>query len=266
MASTTNMAGRDVSASVRSGAPTGSLGTGGRPLLIIGAWSGVVGSLLAFVANGLHPHPSDGSLEALLQDIAQNTAWGAIHLTLIVSLVLILGTLAAITLTTDGEPGATVARFACLASLVGGTLILVSTAGDGFAMNHLASSWMSAPPIEKANALRIADALEYVLYAVYSLSIVIFLGIGIFLYGLATILGSAYPKALGWLAMLSGGGAFVVGIAQALNGPTARGTEIFFVLFSVLSTIWVLLMGVLMWRKAYVKHAHTAIVPLPLPL
>src|SRR6266540_2265616 len=176
---------------------------------------------------------------------------GSKLLLLIGALFLNLGALVAITFSIDGEPGATVARFACLAALLGGALILVSTAMDGFAMQQLARSWLDAPLAEKATALRVADALETAQYAVFSLSIVLFLGLGIFLYGLAIVLGSVYPKALGWLAMLSGAGAFVVGIVQALSGPPFRGSEFFFVLFSVLSTIWVLIMG----RKAQLRHA-----------
>jgi hypothetical protein len=232
------------------------LASGNKLLLLLGAWSAVVGAPLAFVANGLHPHPTDFRLEALLQQIADSPTWGTIHLTLICALVLILGALAAITFSIDREPGATVARLACVAALLGGALILVSTAMDGFAMNQLARSWVDAPLAEKATALRVADALEQAQYAVYSLSIVLFLGLGIFLYGLATVLSSVYPKPLGWLAVLSGAGAFVIGVVQALSGPSFRDTEIFFVLFSMLSTIWVLSMGVVMWRKAHVRHAH----------
>lgn len=219
-------------------------------LLAVGGACGVVGAVLTFVANGLHPHPDDFHLEALLQEIAQSTTWSAIHLILIFGLLLIFGALLAVALTTEHQPAAIVARFACLATLVGGSLILVSTAGDGFAMNQLARAWLQAPPEQKATALAIAGELEVAQYAVYSLSIVLFLGVGIFLYGLSTALSSAYPKALGWLAMISGSGAFVVGVVQAFQGPEYRATEIFFVVFSILSTIWVLIMGVLMWRKA----------------
>jgi hypothetical protein len=239
------------------------LASGSKLLLTVGAWSGVVGALLAFVANGLHPHPTDFRLEALLQQIAANPTWGTLHLTLICALVLILGALVAITFSIDAEPGATVARFACLAALLGGALILVSTAMDGFAMNQLARSWRDAPLAERATVLRIADALENAQYAIYSLSIVLFLGMGILLYGLAIVLSSIYPKALGWLATLSGAGAFVVGIVQVLSGPSFRSTEIFFVMFSVLSTIWVLIMGVVMWRKAHMRQAHMHGAPLP---
>jgi hypothetical protein len=263
MEKTANKAVGDAHPAIATVAAPPQLASGSKLLLLIGAWSGVVGALLAFVANGLHPHPTNFRLEALLQQIAESTTWGSIHLTLLCALLLILGALVAITFSIDGEPGATVARLACLAALLGGALILVSTAMDGFAMNQLASSWVDAPLAEKATALRVADALENAQYAVYSLSIVLFLGLGIFLYGLAIVLGSVYPKVLGWLAMLSGAGAFVVGVVQALSGPSFRGSEIFFVLFSMLSTIWVLSMGVVMWRKARVRHANIQGVPLP---
>ncbi len=263
MDNTANKAVGDAHPAIATPAAPSHLTSGSKLLLLIGAWSGVVGALLAFVANGLHPHPTDFRLEALLQQIADSSTWGTIHLTLLGALVLILGALVAITFSIDGEPGATVARFACLAALLGGALILVSTAMDGFAMQQLARSWLDAPLAEKATALRVADALETAQYAVFSLSIVLFLGLGIFLYGLAIVLGSVYPKALGWLAMLSGAGAFVVGIVQALSGPSFRGSEFFFVLFSVLSTIWVLIMGVIMGRKAQLRHANIQGVPLP---
>jgi hypothetical protein len=225
------------------------LGSSRRLVLRLGAWSAGLGALLAFVANGLHPHPSDFRLEALLQTIALSRTWGSLHLLLILALVLILAALVALTFTLDGEPGATVARFALLAALIGGALILVSTSIDGFAMNQLARAWLDAPAAEKATALRIADALEVTQYAIYSLSVALFLGVGIFLYGLALVLSRTYPRPVGWLALLSGAGAGVVGVAQTLGGPELRATEIYFVLFSMLSTLWVLVMGVLMWRR-----------------
>jgi hypothetical protein len=219
----------------------------------------VVGALLALVANGLHPHPSEFNIQALLQEIGTSSAWTGVHLTLIFGLVLILGALLAITVTMEGEPGATVARFACLAAMVGGVLILTSTAMDGFGMNHIARAWLDAPAAEKAAALRIADGFENAQYAVYSLSVAIFLGLGIFLYGVATLLSSTFPRALGWLAIVAGAGAFVVGVAQTQSGPALRGTEIFFVVFSLLSTAWVFMMGVLMWRHARRIDAHAEI-------
>jgi hypothetical protein len=222
----------------------------GTLLQSVGGWSGIIGGLLVCAANGLHPHPNDFHLEALLTDIAHSNTWPLIHLTLVIALFLVLTALVAIAFTVEEEPGATIARFACVASLLGGALIFVSTAIDGFAMNQLARSWFDASSAEKAAALRIADAFEVAQYAIYSLSVVLFLGIGILLYGFATLRTSTYPRPLGWLAIVAGAGALVVGIAQVMRGPEFRATEIFFVLFSMLSTLWILLMGLLLLRKS----------------
>lgn len=221
-----------------------------RLLLKMGGACGVAGALLALVANSLHPHPNDSRLEALFLQIAQNQSWVIVHLTLIFGLVLTCAALLALTLTTSEEPAASISRMAGLATILGGTLILVSTAGDGFAMNLLTRAWSEAAPGEKATAFHLTVAIDNLQYAIYSLSIVFFLGVAIFLYGLSMILSRAYPKVLGWLAMLSGAGAFAVGIAQTFGGPTFRDIEIFFVIFSGLTTLWLLVMGVQMWRKA----------------
>ena len=104
MENTANKAVGELHPAIASTAAPPHLATGSKLLLLIGAWSGVVGALLAFVANGLHPHPTDFRLEALLQQIADSSTWGSIHLTLICALVLILGALVAIMFTIEREP------------------------------------------------------------------------------------------------------------------------------------------------------------------
>jgi hypothetical protein len=256
MATAMNMTDTEVNSLARASAATSRTNEGKRLLLTVGGVCGVLGAVLAAIANGLHPHPSDFRFESLLQQISQSSIWSALHLTLILALVLILCTMLAITLTTTGEVGGPVAHFASLFALLGGALILVSTAIDGFGMNQIAYAWSGAAASEKATALRIADGFESAGYAVYSLSVVLFLGVSIFLYGLATTLGDGYPRILGWLAMLSGAGTLLVGVVQTLGGPAFRETEIFFVLFSMSSTVWVFVMGVLMWRKGRREHAN----------
>ena len=118
----------------------------GRNLVLrIGAWTGIVGALLAFVAIALHPHPTDFNTETVLEQIAQSSAWSAIHLTLIIALLFVYVALVALTLSLEREPAATIGRIACVLALLGGTLLLVSTAIDGFAMNRIADAWFDAP-------------------------------------------------------------------------------------------------------------------------
>ncbi len=75
MDNTANKAVGDAHPAIATPAAPSHLTSGSKLLLLIGAWSGVVGALLAFVANGLHPHPTDFRLEALLQQIADTQPW-----------------------------------------------------------------------------------------------------------------------------------------------------------------------------------------------
>jgi hypothetical protein len=119
--------------------PTEALGR--RPALLVGAVSAIVDPLLASAAYVLQPSIASTHVHEVIHNITQVRNWSALQLSLIVVLLFILATLATITLSMDGEPGHTAAGFALLAALLGGTLLLVSTAINGFAVNQLARSW-----------------------------------------------------------------------------------------------------------------------------
>jgi hypothetical protein len=225
-----------------------------RPTLLVGAVSAIVGPLLALAANVLQPSIGSAHVHEVIYNITQVRNWSALHLSLIVGLLFILAALTAVTLSMDGEPGHTVARFALLAALLGGALLLVSTAIDGFAVNQLARSWQLAPVDERTTALRITAAVMAVEYAVNSLGWIVLVGLGTFLYGLAITLGNAYPRLLGWLAIALGTGTFIVGWVQAFNGPGSSDTEVVAGALSVLALAWVFVMGLVIWRKA--RHAR----------
>lgn len=228
---------------------------GHQAILRIGAVSAIVGALLALASNLLHPHPTDYQIASRLDAIAQSSTWGALHLMLIVALLFVFVALVALTLSLDREPAATPGRMACVVALMGGVLLLTSTAIDGFAMRQIAETWVAAPAAEQAIVLQNAAALDEAQYAVYSLSIVLFTGIGIVLYGLAAVRSGSYPRWLSWVAIVSGVGEVVVGVVQALSGATYRGAELPDALFAALITLWLLCMGILMWRQSLDQHA-----------
>ena len=62
------------------------------------------------------------------------------------------------------------------------------------------------------------------------------------LYGLAVALSDVYPKWLGWAAL--------IGLGEAFSGHSTVLTNILFPMASILLTMWMLVMGVLMWRRA----------------
>ncbi|MBI4562136.1 MAG: hypothetical protein HY724_08815, partial [Candidatus Rokubacteria bacterium] len=79
---------------------------------------------------------------------------------------------------------------------------------------------------------------------------VVFFGVTIFLYGLALLTSDVYPKWLGWVAVLASIGSALVGLNLAYRGPSVLAANVLFPIFSIVITLWVLVMGVLLWRKA----------------
>jgi hypothetical protein len=98
------------------------------------------GEPLGAVGNPLHPHVAT-SMTSKLEAIAGNDAWVAIHLTILVAILLVIGGLVGLASLLDDGPGSTLARIGTAAALVGGALAAVSTSIDGFAMKPLALDW-----------------------------------------------------------------------------------------------------------------------------
>ena len=57
----------------------------------LGAWAGIVGSLVAMVGNLLHPATPIGDPEGVARAIADSGIWVADHLAIVLGLVLMLG-------------------------------------------------------------------------------------------------------------------------------------------------------------------------------
>ena len=222
-----------------------------RSLFRIGSVSAIVGSILAIVVNLLHPRSASlKNPEAFLRMIAESTIWVGDHVGIVFAVLLVTGGLVAIYRSITGEPGAAWARLGFAGSLVSASILFVLMATDGITIKVLANAWAKAPATEKAAAFSVAHALALVDFAIFSIWTIVFFGVTIILYGLAVLTSSVYPKWLGWVAVLASVGSALIGLNQAYNGPSVLVTNILFPIFSIIITIWVFVMGVLLWRRA----------------
>lgn len=222
-----------------------------RVLSRIGAVSAVIGAIFAVIVNLLHPRSATmENPQAYLQMIAESRIWIGDHVGVILAGILFTGGLLAISRSITGQPGAAWARLGSAGALVGAAILFVLMATDGIAVKTLARAWVNAPEAEKAAAFSSAHALAQVNLALFSVWIIVFWGVTILLYGLAVTTSDAYPRWLGWVAILAGLGSALIGLNQAYKGPSYLVSNVLFVIFSLIITIWVFVMGVLMWRKA----------------
>ena len=240
----------------RSGAESGLLASvaAENVLLRIGAACAVSGPILALVVSVLHPRPSElDDHEAFLAAAAESpTRWLVVHLGLVFASIFFLGGLVALSRSLWTGRAAALARVALVGAVAGTALRLVQESVD-LALGEVAEDWERAVGSDKAAALRVGAALEDVDFAMLSVQILFFFGLTFILYGLAVRTGEIYPPRLGWLAIVPGFGAVVVGLVQLLTGPSFLTAFVFPAIAALLS-LWLVVIGVLLWRRTLPDH------------
>jgi hypothetical protein len=128
--------------------------------------------------------------------------------------------------------------------LVSAPVAVLTLAVDGYATKQVADAAASGGIEFAAGA-----AVVHIGWALFMALTISFIGFTPALFGLATARSGIYPAWLGWGAVVLGLVAVVTGVVGTLDGPSAA----FFVAFTAVSgllTLWVLVLGVLLGRRA----------------
>jgi hypothetical protein len=212
--------------------------------------AGVVGALLGLVGNLVHPATPTGDPEGVARAIADSQLWVVDHLVIVVGLILMLGGLVAIAHSIQGGLPGALARLGSVAAVAGITVGLILVTLDGLAAKQIAEAWATAPPEEQAAALRLVLAEETINFALAALFNILFAGVTFILYGLAVAWSRVYPRWLGWVVVAAGLGSVVAGLVQAAAGESTTVTRVLTIIFPTVITLWLVQMGVLLFRKA----------------
>ena len=114
-------------------------------------------------------------------------------------------------------------------------------------MKELADVWAAAAAKEVPFA--VAEATVLISFDIGSWGNLAFYGVAPILYGLAIALTGIYSKWLGWVAVAGGVGGVLIQTVQFSQGVSQFTSSVYVVAFLVVN-LWLLVMGVLMWRKA----------------
>lgn len=222
-----------------------------RVLFRVGSISAIAGAALGLVFNLLHPRSEDSldSIAAELRQVDDSGIWVFDHVMLGIAVVLSFLGLIAIARSITGDVGTSWAALA-RASAIASTAILSSLiAIDGIALKEIAEGFGPVTELESATAFVGAAPVVETVRALFTGSIGAFFGVTPLLFGAAVVSSDVYPKWLGYVALVAGALGFVTAIIQAFNGLSTLTTLIFFPIASVMFTLWLLYMGVLLWRK-----------------
>lgn len=216
-------------------------------LLRIGAVcavAGTLGYLALFLSHGDLP---DQTAEAALTWVAEKPL-SVLHLGMILCFLLWVAALIALASSLAEGTSWALGQLGSAAAVVGATLLAVHYRIDGPALEQVADAWAGAAGAEREQLLDRGDLVILMTGGGFPLYVALLLGLPFILFGVAVILSSRYPSWLGWLGAAAGAVAFVVGTTNfvGLQFPPIQ----LFVLSVFLLDVWMLAMGVLMWRRA----------------
>ncbi|MBI4267508.1 MAG: hypothetical protein HY662_01840, partial [Chloroflexi bacterium] len=114
----------------------------------------------------------------------------------------------------------------------------------------IAADWLAATGADKAAALSVATALFHVGGVTFTMFILVD-WLAIFFLGIGMARSAVYPKWLGWAGLILGIlMVAIVGIPQFFAGQTSM-TQTLFAVLAGLSTVWALIVGIWVARKAW---------------
>jgi hypothetical protein len=217
-----------------------------RTMLRLGSASAILGALLALVTNFLHPRLSDydDPVAEELRVVAESDGWIAIHLGILLATLLITAGLYAASRTLVDQGVETWRRMA-VGSLLISTPVTIATLGvDGYATKAVADALVGGGQA----ALAAGTAVRHVGWGFAMLLTITFLGVTPILFGLAVAKSEVYPAAFGWPVVVLGLVSLVAGVLGTVDGPSATFFLVFWIASGLL-TLWVLGLGISMWRR-----------------
>jgi hypothetical protein len=224
-----------------------------RSLYRWGGAAAVIGAVVALVTNVLHPRITEYGdyVTSELTAVAESDGWIPIHLGLLLGSLLIVFGLFAVARSMKGGPAEGLARLALGGLLVAAPVAVLTLAVDGYATKAIADQVVGQQgQVDAASGMAVVE----IGWALFMALVILFIGVTPALFGLAAVRSGIYPSSLAWTAVVLGAVAAGDGVMGWVAGPSA-GFFWVFVATSGLLTLWVLILGVLVGRRARVAAA-----------
>jgi hypothetical protein len=222
----------------------------GDSLQKLGSAGFIIGATLLVIFNVLIPRVSDPSnVREMLKNLGEQEVLAQICFLLLA--VGIWGAMIGVTgvYRSISAGGAAWARLGFYGIVVGTTLWTITFA-LGMATACSAASWIVAPTADKATAYSVAVAVSAAQGATETMCIIVYWLALVFL-GIGMVLSAVYPKWMGWVLVFLGIATVVAaGVIPVFTGP-ASAIQFIFMILSLLSTIWILVVGIWIARKVW---------------
>ena len=207
---------------------------------------------MLFVGTYLHPMKADpNEVVAAFTEYAADQLWVASHLTQLAGVALTVAALLFLAQQLEAANGTGWSRLAAGGAIASLAVATALQAVDGIALKAMVDAWAVAPATQKEIAFHAAFAVRQVEVGLASTLSLLF-GLTVTVYGVALLHDRRYPKWVAGLAIVGGVPTTIAGVMMAYTGFSrlAMATNM---PASSLLLVWMLTVGVFMWRRGGVR-------------
>ena len=222
-----------------------------RTFLRLGAVCAILGAVVSVAAGaGFGNLTNESGTEAVLRYVSSQPDWywPSVHLGFTLGALLWVGALTVLAGSLTHGAGWALGRLGAAGVILGATIHVVDSSINGFGLTALADTWAAAPASEQTSLLLAGDTLLWILGGTWASVLSFFHGVPFVLFGLAVVLDGTYPAWLGWVGVVGGSGSLVAGVTMFLG--VGLLPEWLFIVFAIVVSLWMVAMGILMWRRA----------------
>ncbi len=222
----------------------------GKVLYRLAGASFIVGAILTGVLAALEPAAADPSnvAEVLTEAADNETLWKVIFLGLAVGMwAMMIGVVGVFRSVSTGA-AADWTRLGFYGVIVGTTL-LTATFAIGIAAVNAAVDWAAAGSVVGTSEYSIGATLLELVNSTDTMAFLV-LWLALAMLGIGMILSRVYPQWLSWPPLILGVAVVAAMIPQTFAGPTET-SEIIFAIPGALTSVWALVLGVWITRKAW---------------
>jgi len=214
----------------------------------IGAITAITGAFLLFLGTFLHPSNADPNDPlAAFTEYAADRFWIASHLLQLMGVLLLVFALVLLSSILSDGRGAGWARLGVAAAGASLAVAAALQAVDGVALKVMVDRWATAAATDKQMLFTAAFAVRQIEVGLASM-LSLLMGVTVTLYGAALLSDTNVPKYLGWPAIVGGIPTAAAGVAMAYTG-FSDAAMMMNMPASALLLIWIIAIGVWMWRR-----------------
>ena len=206
------------------------------------------GALLLFGGTILHPSGADpNDAVAAFSEYADDQWWIASHLTQLLGVALIVCALIQLSRLLASGSARGLAWIGAAGSVASLAVAAALQAVDGVALKMMVDAWAAAAEPDKTTLFYAAYGVRQIEVGLASIMSLLF-GLTVCVYGVAVIIDRSFVTWMGWLAIIGGVPTAIGGVVIAYTGFSEL-TMAINMPSSSLILIWMIVLGVLFWRR-----------------